>query len=140
MSTEVIDSRGKSQGRRMQRTAGMAIIGGWLSEADGTEFIEYASKIGIGASALATLLLVRELNHDRMASIIDRGGKGPVQKDRRITARIKRKELKERFAEHARKYALSSDAAAAAVFRAELSEKWLEKCVSLDGNHIDSPR
>ena len=114
------------------------IVGGWLYEAEGVAFIEYAAEIGIDSAALAMILLVRELNHDRLENLPDRLGDGQIRKDRRVTARTKHIGFKERFAKHAAKYALSSDAAAAAVFRAELSERWLEKCVGLNGNQVDS--
>ena len=114
------------------------IIGGWLSESEGVEFIAYAADMGIDSAALATILLVRELNHDRLGGLPDRLGDSLVRKDRRVTARAKLIGFKERFAKHAAKYALSSDAAAATVFRAELRERWLEKCVCQTGNQFDS--
>lgn len=122
------------KGKRFDRE----IVGGWLSESEGAAFIDYASEIGIDSAALATILLVRELNHDRLGNLPDRLGASLVRKDRRVTARAKHNGFKEQFAKHAAKYALSSDAAAAAVFRAELRERWLGKCIGLDGNQVDS--
>lgn len=114
------------------------IVGGWLSEMEGVVFIEYAAELGIDSAALATILLVRELNHDRLGHLPDRLGDSLVRKERRVTARAKHIGFKERFAKHAAKYALSSDAAAAVVFRAELREKWLGKCIGSNGNQVDS--
>lgn len=115
------------------------VIGGWLSEPDGDAFNAYALEIGIDSAALATLLIVRELNQPRMADILASEALTFVRKERRISARTARVELKARFAEHAAKYDASSDGAAAAVFRAELAEKWLGKCVGVLGNQVDSP-
>lgn len=114
------------------------VVGGWLSESEGVAFIEYASEIGVDSAALATILLMREINHDRLGSLLDREGGSPVHKDRRVSARAKHSGLKERFACHAAKCGVSSDAAAAAVFRAELRERWLGKCIGLHGNQVDS--
>ncbi len=120
------------------KRSGNEIVGAWLSEKEGVDFIDYAAQIGIDSTALATILLVRELNHDRLTRLsgylVDR----PVRKERRVSARAKHSGFKERFAEHAMRHGLSSDAAAAAVFRAELREKWLSQCVGLIGNQVDS--
>lgn len=117
---------------------GREIVGGWLSEVEGVAFIEYASAIGIDSAALATILLVRELNHDRLSDLPDRLGDSAVRKDRRVTARAKHSGFRERFALHAAKHDLSSDAAAATLFRAELRERWLGKCIGSNGNQVDS--
>lgn len=120
------------------RRVNREIVGGWLSEKEGVEFIEYAAEIGIDSNALATILLVRELNHDRLGTLPERFGDRPVRKERRVSARAKHSGFKERFAEHATRHAMSSDAAAATVFRAELREKWLRECVGMMGNQLDS--
>lgn len=125
----------KKSGRRPQKV----VIGGWLSEADGDAFHAYALEIGIDSAALATLLIARELGQPRMADILDPATLTVVRKERRISARTAQTELKARFAEHAAMHGISSDGAAAAVFRAELKEKWLGKCVADVGNQVDSP-
>jgi hypothetical protein len=114
-------------------TKAQAVIGGWLSDAEGGAFVQYAAEIGIDSAALATLLLVRELSEDGLCTIRTDGRITAVQKERRITARTVRHDLKERFRAHAAKHGLSSDAAAAAIFRTELGERWLGKCLGLTG-------
>jgi hypothetical protein len=105
------------------------VIGGWLSKADGDAFHAYALEIGIDSAALATLLITRELRQRRMADILDPEALTVVRKERRISARTAQAKLKARFVEHAAMHGISSDGAAAAIFRAELREKWLGKCL-----------
>lgn len=116
----------------------MVTLGGWLTQAQGIEFESYAAEIGLDLAALATILVVRELNHDRLAALIAQGHAHPPIKDRRVSARTRQAEIKLRFADHARKHRLSPDAAASAVFRAELNERWLGKCLGIFGNQVDS--
>lgn len=113
-------------------------IGGWLSNSEGQAFAAYAAEIGIDSAALATILINREIQCANLPNLVGAGEKGQVHKGKRITARTKRTELKSLFATHAAKHGLSSDAAAATVFRAELNEKWLEKCLAKRGNQVDS--
>ncbi|MBY8332388.1 hypothetical protein [Qipengyuania pacifica] len=108
-----------------------SVIGGWLSEEEGATFAEYASQIGIDAAALATLLLMKELSEGKLGATRKPVINSPVRKGRRVTARTSRLDLKQRFNNHAAAHGLSSDAAAAAVFRTELQERWLGKCVGL---------
>ena len=106
-------------------------IGGWLSKEQGIEFEKYSASLGVDLAALATILIVRELNHDRLPSLVELGSRHRTQKGKRVSARTKQVELKERFADHAKKCGLSSDAAASALFRAELAERWLGKCLGI---------
>ncbi|MEC9068126.1 MAG: hypothetical protein VX569_12695 [Pseudomonadota bacterium] len=115
----------------MKRTK--SVIGGWLSEEEGAAFVEYASQIGIDSAALATLLLMRELSEGKLGPTRKGVISSPVRKGRRVTARTSRPDLKKRFHEHAAACGLSSDAAAAALFRKELKEKWLGRCVGIRG-------
>jgi hypothetical protein len=113
-------------------------IGGWLSKADGLAFAEYAAEIGIDLAALATILLVRELNHDRLGVLRPLSDAGHAEKGKRVSVRPKRSDLKEEFGQHALRHNLSPDAATSILFRAELRERWLGKCLGLGGNQIDS--
>lgn len=110
-----------------------ATIGGWLSKPQGKEFEAYAAEIGLDLAALATILIVKELNHDRLAGLVAPKPTSRTDKGRRISARTKQADLKRRFADHAAKHGLSSDAAASVLFRCELSERWLGKCLGLSG-------
>jgi len=108
------------------------VIGGWLSEADGAEFADYASSLGIDCSALATLLLVRELAANRLEYMLA-SVSAPYRKEKRVSARSVRLDLKARFSKHAKDNNVSCDAAAAAVFRTELAERWLIRCLLHEG-------
>lgn len=104
-------------------------IGGWLSKEDGKKFQDYADLVGLDLAALATLLIVRELNHDRLGALAEKGGSNP--KGKRITAASAKPDLKAQFSDHAEQYGLSSDAAASRLFRAELTEGWLSNCLGI---------
>lgn len=107
-------------------------IGGWLTLQQGFEFTEYATKIGIDQSALATILIVRELSRDRLSSLLlADSGKVPG-KGKRVSARTRHADLKARFAVHAAKHGVSADAASATLFRAELSERWLAGVLGIE--------
>lgn len=110
-----------------------SVIGGWLSEEEGAAFAEYASQIGIDAAALATLLLIKELSEGKLGATRKPVINSPVRKGRRVTARTSRLDLKQRFQDHAAAHGFSSDAAATALFRTELQERWLGRCVGLSG-------
>lgn len=116
----------------------VATIGGWLSREQGIEFEAYSAELGLDMAALATILIVRELNHDKLLGLIDSGTRPRSAKGKRVSARTKQVKLKERFSEHAAKHGLSPDAAAAMLFRAELTEKWLGRCLGFRGNQLDS--
>ncbi len=104
-------------------------IGGWLSNEDGKKFQDYADLIGLDLAALATLLIVRELNHGRLGALAEKGGSKP--KGKRITAASAKADLKAQFSRHAAQYGLSSDAACSLLFRAEVAERWLSNCLGI---------
>ena len=104
-------------------------IGGWLSSQEGIEFEEYSNNLGVDIAALATILIVRELNCDRLLALAASGSRPRANKGKRISARTKQVHIKERFADHAIRHGLSPDAAATVLFRAELKERWLGTCL-----------
>lgn len=108
-----------------------AVIGGWLSDEEGESFATYAAEIGIDTSALATLLIAREMSENGLGATRANGRSPPLLKGRRISARTARRDLRDRFRAHAAGFGMSSDSAAAAVFRAELEERWLGKVIGL---------
>lgn len=113
-------------------------IGGWLSVEEGVEFEAYANTLGIDLAALATILVVRELNCDNLSRLDSTGPRPRVSKGKRISARTKQADLKERFGLHALQRGIKPDSAASALFRAELSEHWLWTCLGFKGNQLDS--
>ncbi|MCP5384764.1 MAG: hypothetical protein H6920_00430 [Sphingomonadaceae bacterium] len=61
-----------------------------------------------------------------------------MAKEKRITARPTRDELKVQFREYSKSLGSSMDATAAALFRQEIAENWLGNAVGLTGNQVDS--
>lgn len=113
-------------------------IGGWLSVEEGVEFEAYANTLGIDLAALATILVVRELNCDNLSKFDSARPRSRVSKGKRISAHTNLTDLKERFGRHALRHGLRPDPAAAILFRAELSERWLWTCLGFNGNQLDS--
>ncbi|MEO1969123.1 MAG: hypothetical protein ABGW87_10475 [Sphingomonadaceae bacterium] len=110
-------------------------IGGWLSKADGERFQALALEVGLDESALATILVVRELKVRFLASGCFELTRSKPVKEKRITARPKRAELKVQFREYSKALGSSMDATAAALFRKEIAENWLGNII---GAHRES--
>tara|TARA_B000000460_G_scaffold247097_1_gene221455 strand:- start:730 stop:1203 length:474 start_codon:yes stop_codon:yes gene_type:complete len=115
-------------------------IGGWLTKEEGEKFQALAFAVGLDESALATILVVRELAIGALASDPSMPVARKVRKEKRITARPTRDELKVQFREYSSSLGSSMDATAAALFRKEIAENWLGKTMGLLGNQIDSHR
>lgn len=113
-------------------------IGGWLSETEGKQFQSLAFEVGLDESALATLLVLRELQTKSLKCCKNMYARPKASKDKRITARPRRNDLKAQFREHAVSLELSMDAAVAALCRKEIAENWLGNTIRDLGNHIDS--
>lgn len=113
-------------------------IGGWLSKEEGEQFQAIALAIGVDECALATILVVRELRVHSLTSRQKEFLLAKVTKGKRITARPRRSDLKEQFSAYAYSLGLSNDAAAAAIFRKEISENWLGNVIQNSGNQLDS--
>ena len=114
-----------------------AIIGAWISEADGRAFGSYALELGLDESALATLLIVRELHVGRLQAIAEtRSAKSA--KEKRVTARPRQPEIETAFAKHALLNGFKPGQAAALLIQTELSERWLKSALESSGNQLDS--
>lgn len=100
-------------------------IGAWLSADDGDEYVEYCKGLGLDESALATLLLVREVNAGRLQELKSQV-RLPSTKHKRVTIRPKGSGLREKFMAHAKANGLGMERAAALVLMAETREKWLQ--------------
>lgn len=101
-------------------------IGTWLSAADGEAFADYCRSLGLDESALATLLLVREVNVGRLQTLTTHC-RPPHFKDKRVTIRPRRSGLREEFDRHAKANGLGIERATALLLVAETQEKWLER-------------
>jgi hypothetical protein len=101
------------------------------------QFEQYAESLGLDASELAKLLIVRERHQRRLAKLKEAGK--VVQRSRRaygdgsrlptITAHLSSvKDVKE-FDTYVAKHGFSRSAAGAYLFEAEVRERWLEKAM-----------
>ena len=99
-------------------------ITGNATTGEARKFKDYAKALGIDESALANLLLARELFRKELQNhytIPDQ----PCTKT--ITAHVKSPQFKDEFASYASTLNLSQRTAAGAVFCQELKEQWLAK-------------
>lgn len=108
----------------------MSQIGGYLTPDEHEAFKRYAAQFHLKESGLANLLLARELTLGRLPELKARDGAGlPLKDRRRITAHAPTVAVKAAFQAHSQKAGLTSNQAAAILFRAELRERWLERSV-----------
>jgi len=115
----------------------MAQILGYLTSAEAAAFHEQAGLGGIDASALANLLIVRELQLGRLAELTSRfDAEVPTGDRTKITAHQRDDATKLAFGVHAGAKGLKPSPAAAVLFRAELEEHWLLHCLGV--NRFDS--
>lgn len=141
-SADFDSTRGLNLGRVEKKSSTLrkpsnSLIGAWLSEEDGRAFGSYAHEFGLDESALATLLVVRELRIGRLKSIAHTRAE-KSDKSKRVTARPRQPEIGTAFANHALLHGLRSGQAAALLIRMELSEQWLRSALSWIGNQLDS--
>lgn len=102
-------------------------IGCYMAAADAAKLTDYARNLGVKRSLLVFLLVLRELNCQRLPFLHEQfpyEGKKPGRG--RVTARLTTEALKTRFEAHIANHGIRSDEAAWSLFQAELSEKWLE--------------
>src|SRR3546814_7340952 len=104
----------------------MAQILGYLSDDEASAFQQYAAELRLDVTALANLLIVRELRRERLAALRplhdrDLGGQGK----KKIVAHQSDPETKAAFKAHAIARDLKPSRAAAIIFRAELAERRL---------------
>jgi hypothetical protein len=103
-------------------------IGADMLPSEHRDFCAYADSLHLKDSALANLLIVRELRRKRLAKLkllyfkeVAKTGSA------RITAHQTSEAAKAAFLAHAAIHNLKMGPAAAIIFRAELAEHWLER-------------
>ena len=94
-----------------------------VSEEEGAAFVAYAGLFSLTKTALAKLLILRELNRRSLRSM----NVQPEGKSHKITVHYKDPDIKNRFDAHATSHGVSPGDAAAMIFLCELKEKWLMK-------------
>jgi hypothetical protein len=111
----------------------MGQIVGYVTSDEANAFAAYAESLSLDVSALANLLIRREVQIGRLAHL-----PVPPPGDRavKITAHFKTAAVKTGFTDHAQRHGLRAGPAATRLYRAELDERWLEGCLAI--NHFDS--
>lgn len=108
----------------------MTQIGGYLTPLEHTNFKAYAQEFGLSESALANLLLVRELRLRRIHYLKGKYPAGaPSDSRQRVTAHQSNAALKIAFEVHSVEEGLKPDQATSILYRTELDERWLEKSI-----------
>jgi len=107
----------------------------YLTPEEDTELRNYARSHGLDATALANMLLIRELRLGRLKTeqfpVLDPGGQR--QRSRKITAHLQSEDQKGSFTAHAVACGLRPATAASMLLRAELLERWLERAMRWNG-------
>lgn len=107
-----------------------------LSPASKVGFEEYAARLGLRASELAKLLIVRERHERRLVALRD-AAERPKRRDQQtqgerlptVTAHMSSLAEVTRFDEYAHQFGLNRNGAGALLLEAELRERWLEKAL-----------
>ncbi len=108
----------------------MAQVLGYVTPVERQAFEAYALDHGLDVTALANLLIARELRAKRLAQLTLRFDRTEPLSDRvKIVAHTPTEATKLAFAGRAAEAGLKPTRAAAILFRAELEERWLERHV-----------
>lgn len=109
----------------------MVQIGGYLQPDEHIRFKTYAAEFCLSESALANLLLVREIQIKRLKDLKDKYLAGaPSESRARVTAHQPDEVMKIAFEARCSEEGLKPDQAASIVYRAELDERWLERSIA----------
>lgn len=103
----------------------MAQILGYLSPEAHTAFVAYALAYGLDVTALANLLIARELRAPRLGALTLEPAPAPPLKVRCKVVAHAPEVTKAAFSTHSAKFGLKPSTAAAILFRTELEERWL---------------
>lgn len=110
----------------------MAQVTARLSPKIRARFDRYAKSVGLDASELARLLIVRELRAPRVLQFLKRVSKAHANslrksKERKLTAHFHSGDLIAEFDTYSTIHGLNRSDAAKIVFERELNEKWLRR-------------
>lgn len=107
----------------------MGQIVGYVTSHEAQAFAIYAESVGLDVSALANLLIRREMRLGRLNQM-------PVppveERSVKITAHLKGEQIKTSFTVHAKRHGLRAGPAATRLYRAELEEHWLATCLAVN--------
>lgn len=102
---------------------------GYLLPSECDAFNGYADSMNLNSSAVANLLILRELELQRLSELEHLQRHYPRVECGKIVAHQPQGLTKQAFTAHAKRYGLKPTAAAERLFRAELEEGWLEGCL-----------
>lgn len=102
---------------------------GYLLPEECEEFNTYAGSMNLNSSAVANLLVVRELRLRRLSRLEDYQRNYRRSECSKIVAHQSNDSTKRAFTAHAEGCGLKPTAAAERLFRAELEEHWLKHCL-----------
>ena len=98
-----------------------------------TRFTAYAAGLGLKASELAKLLIIRELHRKRLVRAkLPEGSSRTGREMPKVTAHFSSPAKVRQFDAHARECGLNRGRAAAWVLGTELEERWLERMIGSD--------
>jgi len=104
-----------------------------LSADSRDRFDRYAKEVGLDASELARLLILRALRRPNSLRPPKRAGSNDapkrVNRQRKLTAHFHRVEIVEEFDDYARAKGLHRATAAKIIFERELAERWLARAL-----------
>jgi hypothetical protein len=106
---------------------------GYLLPEECEEFNAYAGSMNLNSSAVANLLIVRELRLRRLPELEHYQRDHPRAECAKIVGHQSNDRAKRAFTAHAESCGLKPTAAAERLFRAELKEHWLEHCIQQSG-------
>lgn len=107
----------------------MGQIVGYVTTEEASAFAAYAESLSLDVSALANLLIRREVQLGRLDQL---PAPPPDERTVKITAHFKNPAFKTGFTTHASQHGLRAGPAATRLYRAELEERWLESCVAIN--------
>lgn len=108
----------------------MPQILGYVTPEDRDRFEAYALAHGLDVTALANLLIARELRARRLTELqVTFDAPRPLASRSKIVAHTPDAKTKEAFTARAHEAGMKPSRAAAILFRAELDERWLERHV-----------
>lgn len=108
----------------------MAQIIGYLAPEEVEAFQRYAGELNVDATALANLLILRELHFRRVVELSSKFDRGLVGRETaKIIAHQKNGSTKALLQTYAESLGMKPSRIAAIIFRAEITEQWLAKAV-----------
>ena len=105
-------------------------LGAWLAKTEVKAFREYAAELRVPDSALALLLILRELRLRRLEELGSYRATVPSDERKYLTATGPGAEVVGELQAHVERLGETLNGALTLLFRAELAERWLDRAMS----------